>query len=90
MRENLAYKNNNPPKVQDELLKVTALLYLKEALVNQEYEQCPVLIKTAQRFGAGKQDIRKVIDEYTGRGKYGSRLVGDQAIGGRLRLIGEE
>ena len=35
----------------DQILKVTALLYLKEALVNQEYETCQELIDTAKNLG---------------------------------------
>ena len=55
---------NNKPKAPDELLKTTSLLYFKEALRNQQFEQCPTLIKTAKRFGAQDADIRRVINDF--------------------------
>ena len=86
MRNNLVYPNeNNKPKAPDELLKTTSLLYFKEALRNQQFEQCPTLIKTAKRFGAQHADIRQVIDECTNRGNAGQRIEANLAIGGRLR-----
>ena len=91
MRNNLVLPNeNNKPKAPDELLKTTSLLYFKEALRNQQFEQCPTLIKTAKRFGAQNADIRKVIDEYTNRGKLGRHSEANTAIGGRLRFLKEE
>ena len=91
MRKNLVYPNeNNKPKAPDELLKTTSLLYFKEALRYQQFEQCPTLIKTAKRFGAQNADIRKVINEYTNRGSVGQRNGANLAIGGRLRFLKEE
>lgn len=62
----------------DQILKVTALLYLKEALVAQKYESCQELIDTAKNLGVDPGDISAVIAEYLnadnlGRQK-GSRL----------------
>jgi hypothetical protein len=48
----------------DQILKVTALLYLKEALVAQKYESCQELIDTAKNLGVGAGDISAVIAEY--------------------------
>ena len=91
MRNNVVLKNdNNKPTVPDELLKTTSLLYFKEALRNQQFEQCPALIKTAKRFGAESADIRKVINEYNNRGKAGRQNEAGSAIGGRLRFLKEE
>jgi hypothetical protein len=45
----------------DEVLKVTALLYFKEALVTQDYESCKELIDLALKFGATKEQISDVI-----------------------------
>ena len=91
MRNNLVYPNeNNKPKAPDELLKTTSLLYFKEALRYQQFEQCPTLIKTAKRFGAQSADIRKVIDEYTNQGNAGQHNEANLAIGGRLRFLKEE
>jgi len=91
MRNNLVIPNeNNKPKAPNELLKTTSLLYFKEALRDQQFEQCPTLIKTAKRFGAQNADIRKVINEYNNRGKTGRPNEADLAIGGRLRFLKEE
>ena len=91
MRNNLVLSNkNNKPKAPDELFKTTSLLYFKEALRNQQFEQCPTLIKTARRFGAQNADIRKVIDEYNNRDNAGQRNEANLAIGGRLRFLKEE
>jgi hypothetical protein len=48
----------------DELLKVTALLYFKEALVAQQYETCQELIGTAKNLGVNPGDISAVIADY--------------------------
>lgn len=62
-------KKNNPLKSvpRAKLLKVTALLYLKEALYKQKYEQCPELVQTAKRYGATTEDIQTVIGRYVRR-----------------------
>ena len=43
---------------------MTALLYLKEALVTQEYESCQELIDTAKNLGVDPGDISAVIADY--------------------------
>ncbi|MBZ0165765.1 MAG: hypothetical protein K8I00_03085 [Candidatus Omnitrophica bacterium] len=61
-------KNHIQPTIpREKLLQETALLYLKEALYKQKYEQCPELINTAARYGATAQDIQKVIARYVRR-----------------------
>ena len=45
----------------DQLVKVTALLYLKEALVNQEYETCPDLVESAKKLGVDPGEISALI-----------------------------
>lgn len=45
-------------------LKLTSLLYLKEALIKQEYEQCAHIIKQAKKFGANQAEIKKIISSY--------------------------
>jgi len=52
----------------DQILKVTALLYLKEALVAQKYEECRQLIDTAKDLGVGPGDISAVIADYLNAG----------------------
>ncbi len=39
-------------------------MYLKEALVAQEYEQCRELIDTAKELGVEQGDISAVIADY--------------------------
>jgi hypothetical protein len=48
----------------DQLLKVTALLYLKEALATQEYETCPDLIDTAKKLGVDPGEISAMIKDH--------------------------
>jgi len=57
----------------DQLLKVTALLYFKEALVAQEYETCQELIGTAKNLGVDPGDISAVIVEYLNPSKPGKQ-----------------
>jgi hypothetical protein len=47
-----------------QILKVTALLYLKEALMAQEYETCQELVCTAKGLGVDPGDISAVIADY--------------------------
>lgn len=62
--ENNALLNQEAAFGADQLVKVTALLYLKEALVNQEYETCPDLIDTARKLGVDPGDISALIKEH--------------------------
>lgn len=48
-------------KRSDALLKVTALLYLKEALLKEEYESCDELADNARNYGAEEGEIREVL-----------------------------
>ena len=48
----------------DQILKLTALLYLKEALIAQEYESCQELIDTAKDLGVSPGDVSAVIADY--------------------------
>jgi hypothetical protein len=62
-------KNNVLPNQEqalgsDQILKLTALLYLKEALAAQEYETCQELIDTAKNLGVNSGDITGVIADY--------------------------
>ena len=45
----------------DEVLKLTALIYLKEALVAQRYEECAALISEAKDLGAKQSEINALI-----------------------------
>ena len=91
MRNNTVFTNtNNKPTASDELLKTTSLLYFREALRNQQYEQCAELIRSAKRFGARQSEIRKVIGEHFRRGRVGRQYEADERIGSRLRYLKEE
>ncbi|MCR4336373.1 MAG: hypothetical protein NUV91_01005 [Candidatus Omnitrophica bacterium] len=48
----------------DEVLKVTTLLYLQEALLKEKYEGCKELIEIAKKFGAQQSEIKEVIAAY--------------------------
>ena len=65
MRNNLFTSLQKGPSAPNETLKATALIYLRDALDKQEYEQCPDLIQQALYFGALKSEIQQTIAEYT-------------------------
>lgn len=44
-------------------IKLTALLYLKEALLRQQYELCPEIISVAREFGAANVEIRDLLED---------------------------
>ena len=50
--------------LEDEVLKATALLYFKDALVKQEYETCAELAAVAREHGAAQSEINEVIAMY--------------------------
>lgn len=52
----------------DQVIKVSALQYLREALYNEEYEKCGELVDAAKKSGASQGEISKVIIAYI-RGK---------------------
>lgn len=60
---NFLISNQNQQKSSnhDQILKATALLYLKEALVKEEYEDCSNLIENAKDFGAEAKEISELI-----------------------------
>jgi len=87
MKENAVFKNEkNKPEARDEVLKATSLLYFKEALFNEEYEDCRELIRIAKRFGARQTDIRRVIDQSNRGARVGRGNEANKGKGGRLRF----
>ncbi len=44
-------------------LKLTALLYLKEALVKEQYEICRDIVSTAKEYGATEAEIRNLLED---------------------------
>ena len=48
--------NRNP-------IKLTALLYLREALLDERYEECAEFIAIAGEFGANPNAIRNLLED---------------------------
>ena len=44
-------------------IKLTALLYLREALLNEVYEECAGAIEVAKEFGAEDFEIRNLLED---------------------------
>ncbi len=44
-------------------VKLTALLYLREALLGQRYEECPAIIKIAKEYGAVDFEIQDLLED---------------------------
>ena len=42
---------------------LTALLYLKEALLKERYEECAGIIAVALEFGAGQNRVRWLLED---------------------------
>ncbi|GEM_PF-3430665 len=56
-------KKKEQIKAGDEALQVIALIYLKEALVKERYEECAELVRAAKRFGATQGEIKQMLVE---------------------------
>lgn len=62
MNKRLLEQNQNKQLVgSNEVLKTTSLLYLKEALKNQEYEICAELVQEARNYGATQGEVSAVL-----------------------------
>ena len=44
-------------------VRLTALLYLKEALKQERYELCPDIISAAKEFGASSSEINYLLED---------------------------
>lgn len=44
-------------------VRLTALIYLKQALLKEQYEDCPELIQIAREFGAREVEIRNLLED---------------------------
>ena len=59
----------NPPRVgtliriRRDPVKLTALLYLREALLEEHYEVCAEFIAVAKEFGAQDVEIQALLEE---------------------------
>ena len=59
-------KRTEPPRIRRikrNPLKQTALLYLKEALFEENYELCDELIEAAHEFGADPFEIQSLLED---------------------------
>ncbi len=43
-------------------MKLTALLYLREALLSENYEECSECIAIAKEFGALDEEVRTLLE----------------------------
>ena len=50
-------------RIQKNPIKLTALLYLKEALKKERYEECPELIRVAKEFGAQDREVEELLED---------------------------
>ena len=50
-------------QVKKDPVKLTALLYLREAVVAQRYEECPAFIQIAREFGAKERGIDELLED---------------------------
>lgn len=62
MKNNLVIKGSESGQLNsNEVLKLTSLIYLKEALLAQQYEDCAGLIRDAKGFGAEQAEISALL-----------------------------
>ena len=50
-------------EVRKDPVKLTALLYLREALLGARYEECPEFIRVAREFGAKDREIEELLED---------------------------
>ena len=74
MNKDILSQNRNQSVDSSGVLRETALEYLREALIREEYEDCPELIGSAREYGAGSEEIREVLKEHV-RGGGEDRLI---------------
>lgn len=87
MRNNTLFNGKkNKLRHTDNTLKQTALLYLREALRKDEYEDCAELIKNAKRFGALQAEITQLIASHIAGEKEGLQNEANNKGGNRLRF----
>ena len=50
-------------RVRRNPVKLTALLYLKAALLQERYEECPEFVRVAREFGAQEREIEELLED---------------------------
>lgn len=73
----------------EDALKVTALLYLGEALEEERFESCAELIATALELGASQSEISETITLYV-QGRRSTKSSEAKVQQNRLRVLMEE
>ena len=59
-------ERERPPtlvRVRRHPVKLTALLYLREALRARRYEVCPEFVAVAREFGAKEREIEELLED---------------------------
>ncbi len=52
-----------PSRAQKHPVRLTALVYLSEALRSERYEECPEIVQVALEFGASQNEIRSLLED---------------------------
>lgn len=50
-------------KIKRDPVKLTALLYLREALLTEKYEECREIIAIARQLGAGDFEVQNILED---------------------------
>ena len=50
-------------RIKRDPVKLTALLYLREALNKEKYEECAEYIQVALEFGAEEFEVRNILED---------------------------
>lgn len=50
-------------RIKKDPVKLTALLYLREALFGERYEECAEIIAVAKEFGAGDFEVQDLLED---------------------------
>ena len=61
--ENLQRRTLALKRIKRDPVKLTALLYLKEALLTEQYENCKEFIEIAKDFGAQDFEIHYLLED---------------------------
>ena len=56
-------KHSGNARLKRHPVKLTALIYLREALLEERYEECPVFIRIAREFGARPIEVRYLLED---------------------------
>lgn len=64
MKDHIQVQEGSRARVnQKHPVRLTALIYLKEALLAERYEECKELVDIAKEFGAKEMDLRILLED---------------------------